>query len=225
MICSDHNQDVAREVVNLQEQRAHDSLDLTRVVSVAALLGDCIELVEEEQASSCLNEIEQSTEVSRGLSQETPNQRLVANHKEWREELPSQSSSEGRLSIPRRTCQQQPVSGLKIMGPEEIPPVLLLHNLQAGSKSRSRDDQFGQTEFCLNLGKRSLATGLREPLPIRRHRPIIGTRLFQPVSQDVVLSCALLRDECIQGPFEPLVISTAGSFHQINEQVRSGHSS
>src|SRR6185436_1563118 len=41
---------VAREIVNLHEQRRDDSLDFAGLVNVAALLADRIELIEEQDA-------------------------------------------------------------------------------------------------------------------------------------------------------------------------------
>lgn len=65
--------DVAGEPVDLQQERTHDPLDFASLVCVASLLGNSIELVEEQDAGSDTDGGEQSVEPAGGLAEERTN--------------------------------------------------------------------------------------------------------------------------------------------------------
>ncbi len=69
---------VARQRVDLQQQRTNDALDLPGLMLVTALLRDGIELIEEENAPPGTREGEHRCQPCRGLTQVAADDLLVA---------------------------------------------------------------------------------------------------------------------------------------------------
>ena len=77
MITCRNRDDVAGKGVDLEEQRTHDALDLTRLVHVATLLPDRIELIEEQNTTAGAGVLEDLGDSLRGLAEAAPNDGLI----------------------------------------------------------------------------------------------------------------------------------------------------
>jgi hypothetical protein len=104
-----HHHHVAGKVVDLHEQRAHQPLDLARLVQISALLADGVELVEEEDALACPRVAKHLPEALGGLTEIAAHQALVADHEEWDHEIVREGLGHRGLAGARRTDEQHTV--------------------------------------------------------------------------------------------------------------------
>ena len=128
--CDSHH--VGRESVDIEEQRTHDALDLTRLVLVSPLLPDGVELIEEEDASSGANSIKETREPHRCLAEIAANDGLVAHDQQWDRQIARQSLRKGCLAVPRFTHQQDSIPWLDPVRAEQVGSLLLLYQFIGG---------------------------------------------------------------------------------------------
>jgi len=78
MVCRGHDQHVAGQIVDLEEQRAEDSLDLPRVVLVSAFFAESVELIEKKHTGAGPGIVEESPQANGSLTEVAANDSLVA---------------------------------------------------------------------------------------------------------------------------------------------------
>lgn len=81
MIRGDDDDHVARESIDLEEERANNTFDLTRLVLVTSFFPDNVKLVEEQNGSVRPYMVEETCEADRGFAKVTRDYCLIPNHK------------------------------------------------------------------------------------------------------------------------------------------------
>lgn len=102
---------------------------------VAALLGNGVELVEQQYARDGSDIVEQLVQALRGLTQVTADQGVVAHGQEWHRERFSDGLGQRGLAVAGRPRQQDTMAWLQPMGTQQIGTKLLLdecHSLTLG---------------------------------------------------------------------------------------------
>lgn len=132
MVRCGHRNDVTRQVIDEQEQRAHHALDFPGLVFVSAFLCDCVELVKEKDAVSGAGELEHLSESCPRLAQVAPHNRLIANAHEWHAQGFGDGLGETRLAVTRRTGNQESVARFESVRSQELDSLLLFNKLIHG---------------------------------------------------------------------------------------------
>lgn len=73
---------IARQLIKLQKQEGHNSLDLPRLVTITPLFANGIKLVKEQNTWTRANEVEKLAQPRVSLPQVASNQGVVSNDKE-----------------------------------------------------------------------------------------------------------------------------------------------
>jgi len=105
VVARSDDDDIAWQLVQLHKQERNDSLDLPRFMSVAPLLADGVELIEEQDAGLRSNVIEQLAQSGIGFAQVTADQRIVSDYEEWIGEGLGDPLGIGGLPVPGRPGQ------------------------------------------------------------------------------------------------------------------------
>jgi hypothetical protein len=104
---------IAWKGVDLEQQGTDHSLDFARLMHVATFFAERVKLVEEQDAVARMCELKDSLQSTGCLSQETGDQRLVADNKEWNGHLKCECICQGCLPISRWTSEEYSVSWLQ----------------------------------------------------------------------------------------------------------------
>ena len=118
-----------------------DSLDLARLVLVAALLGNRIELVKEQHTPARPRELEHLGQPCAGLTQETADDCLVANPHDRQIQRLGDGLRQTRLAIARWSGEQDAMAWLKAVSTQQLDALLLLDQLATGNANRLRQDK------------------------------------------------------------------------------------
>lgn len=146
-------------------------VDTTRLISpVCALLGDGVELVEEQDATARACELERLIQSARRLAQEAGDDALVAHHVEREHQLAGEGLGQAGLAVPRGTFEQHAVPWLETVAPQQISTSMLLDELGHGSLDAARQLQAGQHPPGDDLRQ----SGDRTPVSPRRHGSAVG---------------------------------------------------
>ncbi len=136
----DHH-DIARQLVELHQQKRDDALDLTGLVDVAALFADRIEFVEKKNAGRRTHIFEQSREPRIGFTEICTHQRVIANRQQGDGDSLGDGLSERRLAIARGAGQQNPMPRLHALGAQQVGSVLLFNKLAGEVLRRQRQNK------------------------------------------------------------------------------------
>lgn len=130
MVGCSHDDDVARQSIDLEQQTRDYTLDLAGLVNVAALLAQGIELIEEQNAGHRANIVEQAAQPLRGLTEEAADQGVVPDREEGDGQCLGKGLGQSRLAVPGRTGEEDTMSGLQSVGAQQISSVLLLDQIR-----------------------------------------------------------------------------------------------
>ena len=112
--------------------------------TVAALLADSVELVEEQYARGRSGVIEDTLEPRGSLSKKAPDQSLVPDDEEGHRQRFGDRLGKGGLPVPRRADEQDAMPWFEGMCAQHGSPVLFLDQLLAGPAGKVGQDEIGQ---------------------------------------------------------------------------------
>ena len=142
--CSDDDR-VARQIVDLHQERSHHTLDLPGLVHIAALLAHSVEFVEEQDAGSRSGIVEHPPQPARRLPQEAADNGVVANDEKRDRKRLRERFGQRCLPVPGRADQQDPVARLQALRTQQAGAVLFLDELPAGAFAELRQEQVFET--------------------------------------------------------------------------------
>jgi len=132
---------IAGQLIQLHEQERYDALDLARLVDIASLFADGVELIEEKHAWRGASIFEQSRQTGIGLAKVGAHQGVVA-HREKRDGNSfGHSFGERCLAIPRRTRKQDAMARLHALSAKQVGAALFFNQLARKLFGRQREDQ------------------------------------------------------------------------------------
>ena len=222
----DHD-DVTGQFVDLQQQRADDTLDLARLVSVAAFLRYDIELVEEKNAGPHPHRGEQGFYAGRGLSQEAADESLVADTQQWDSELGGDRLGQRGFTAAWWANEQQSMSRLYAVATQQVAAVVFLDKLIDGLADLGWKDEVGDPSFGLLFIEQAvgrLVTTQRSDVRTGT-RPSASQRVNELGRQHAVLLVLFLSDQRLSGATERQIITTRTRLYEREEQVCACHAS
>ena len=141
MIRGGDDDDVARETVDLEQKRAHDTFDLARFVLVPTFFAEGIKLVEKEHTVTGSSEVEKAIQTRRGFTEITRHHRLVSHHEERHHQVVCQSFGEACLAVAGRAGEEDSMTRLEVVAPEQITTVLFFNDFANRLFDRAREDE------------------------------------------------------------------------------------
>ena len=224
MVRRRHGDHRAGKRIELEQDRAHHSLNLPGLVGIATFLAHHIELVEEQDATPGPGEVEELGQAQGGLAQVACDDALVPDYKQRGRQLGGDRLGKAGLAVARAAHQEDTVPRLEVMRSKQIlgPPVLLDQLLDRGV-NRGREDQIPQPPLWRALVHQELEAPRRAE---GHHTGAPGRRLemaFQSVSQHVMLLRALFDDQGLHRPAEQGMIAARASAHEVDEKVAPSH--
>jgi hypothetical protein len=221
MIGRRYDDHVRRESVDVQEERAHDSLDFSGLVFVAAFFADRIELVEEYDAATRPDIFHQTSQADGGFAQIAPDNSVISDHEQRQRELACNGFSERGLSVPRGPSEQDPVSWLETVRAQKVRAVLFLHELVHGSGGRVRQDDVSQDSLRSAFVERTDGrVSARAAVPRRTGAQVLS----KSIGDHMVLAFALFRDHGLNRATEANLVPLGASAHEVQQEVGPGHS-
>jgi hypothetical protein len=148
---------IARQLIDLHQQKRHDAFDLAGLVNVTALLADRIEFVKEENARHRACVVEQACEASISLAEIRADQRIISDGEELHCKRFSDPFCDGGFPVAGRTRQQHAVPWLHAMSTQQVGAVLFFDKLLDLLAHRQRKDQLVQSTPGRALKDRILA--------------------------------------------------------------------
>ena len=106
MIRCRHNDHMCRKLVHLEQECADHAFDFSGLVSVAALLANGVEFVEEQDTLPLSRMVKDPTQTRGGFAEVAADQAFVANEEERSSQIMGQCASYARLSVSRWTNEQ-----------------------------------------------------------------------------------------------------------------------
>src|ERR1700680_2878651 len=126
MICGRSDNRVARQFIDLHEERGDDPLYFTGLMNVASLFSNGIKLIKKKHARDGAGIIKNPFQSSGRFPQITADHCLVANHKKRDRNRLSDRFGQCRLSGPRLSDEKDAVARLEPMAAQYVSAVLLL---------------------------------------------------------------------------------------------------
>jgi hypothetical protein len=218
-----HYDHVRGQPVDLEEQGRHHPLDLARLVHVRTLLGDGVELVEEQHAAPRAGELERVVEPGRRLAQEARHDALVAHDVEGQHRLGGDRLGQARLAVARRAVEQHTAAGFEPVTPQQLDPLVLLDQLLHRPQNPGLELERGQAPLGHDVehqvGNPSGGVVPAQQLGRAHRRDELG----QAIRDQVVLVGPLLGDDGLDESPKPLFVASPLSVHQVDEEVRARH--
>lgn len=135
-----HRDHITRKLVDLHEQERHDTLYLACLVNIATFLTYGVELVEEQNAGCRAGVLEQLRQTSVGLAKISANQGVVAHRQHGQRQGFGHGFRERRLAVAGWPGQQDPVTRLHPLGPQQVRAGLFLDQLARQPVGWERQD-------------------------------------------------------------------------------------
>lgn len=132
MVRCSYGDDVARESIDLQQQRTDNPFDLAGLIGVATFLRHCVELIEEEDTGSRADSSEESFHTGRGLAEVTADEAFVANGQQRHRHLGGDGFGQGGFPTFGWPDEQDPMPWLNSVAAQEVAPMMLFHKVQRG---------------------------------------------------------------------------------------------
>jgi hypothetical protein len=120
VVCGCNYDHVTWKLIYLHKEEGNNTLDLTGLVRISALLADRIKLIKEKHAGGCTDVVEKSTKASIGLPQITSYQHIVSDHEKRQRQRLSDGLRKRCFPITRWTGKEHSVPGLQPMGSKNI---------------------------------------------------------------------------------------------------------
>ena len=216
---------IGRQLIDLKQEGTHHPFDFTGFVLIAAFFSDHIEFIEEEQTALAASLGKELSQAHGSFAKKAADQGFVAHHEQGNGQFKGKGFGEGGFAVAWRAHQKKPVAGFKVMGAQQVGPVVLLNQLRTGLQHTCWKEKIRQPPLGAQLLEQAGGT-------VEADRGDWGRGLAvtvelemggQPVSEHVMLLGAFLGDQGFQGTPKELLVALGSGADDIDEQVSPGH--